>query len=64
VKLQSVSLTIKQSSSLEDALLNYAKKNNGEIDMVHCANELNAPFNDVVETLEKLGQQGKIKIQR
>jgi division protein CdvB (Snf7/Vps24/ESCRT-III family) len=64
VELQRVSLTIKQSSSLENALLDYAKKSKGEIDMVQCANELNAPFNDVVKTLEKLGQQGKIKIQR
>lgn len=64
VKLQSVSLTVKQSSSLENALLDYAKKSKGEIDVVQCANELNAPFNDIVEALEKLGQQGKIKIQR
>lgn len=64
VKLQSVSLTIEQSSSLENALLNYAKKSKGEIDMVQCANELNAPFNDVVEAFEKLGQEGKIKILR
>lgn len=64
VKLQSVSLTIEQSSSLEKALLNYAKKSKGEIDMVQCANELNAPFNDVVEAFEKLGQEGKIKILR
>jgi len=64
VKLQSVSLTIKQSSSLENTLLNYVKKSKGEIDVVQCANELNVPFNDVVEALEKLGQEGKIKIQR
>jgi len=64
MKLQSVSLTIKQSSSLENALLNYAKKSKGEIDMVQCANDLDAPFNDVVEAFEKLGQQGKIKIQQ
>lgn len=64
MELQSVSLTIKKSSSLENALLDYAKKSNGEIDVVQCANELNAPFNDVMEALEKLGQQGKIKIRQ
>jgi len=64
LKMQSVSLTIKESSSLEDALLDYVKKNKGEIDTVQCANELNVPFNDVVETLEKLGQEGKIRIQQ
>jgi division protein CdvB (Snf7/Vps24/ESCRT-III family) len=64
VELERVSLTIKQSSSLENALLDYAKKSKGEINVVQCAKELDAPFNDVVEALEKLGQQGKIKIQR
>ncbi len=64
LKMQSVSLTIKQSSSLENALLDYVKKSKGEIDAVQCANELNVPFNNVVETLEKLGQEGKIKIQQ
>ncbi len=64
LKLRSVSFTIKQSSSLESALLNYVKKSEGEVDVAQCANELNVPFNDIVETLEKLGQEGKIKIQR
>jgi division protein CdvB (Snf7/Vps24/ESCRT-III family) len=64
LKMQSVSLTIQQSSSLENALLDYVKKSKGEIDAVQCANELNVPFNNVLETLEKLGQEGKIKIQQ
>ncbi len=64
MKLQSVSLTIKQSSSLENALLDYVKKSKGEIDVGQCANELNVPLNDVVQALEKMGQEGKIQIQR
>lgn len=64
VELQKVSLTIKQSSSLENALLEYAKKSKGEINVLHCASELNVPLNDVMETLDKLGQKGKIKILR
>jgi len=64
VKLQSVSLTVEQPSSLENALLNYVEKSKGEIDVAQCANELNVPFNDIVEALEKMGQEGKIKVQR
>jgi len=64
VELQRISLTIKQSTSLENTLLEYAKKSKGEIDVSQCASELNVPLNDVMETLDKLGQKGKIKILR
>ncbi len=64
VELQRVSLTIKQSTSLENTLLEYAKKSKGEINVFQCANELNVPLEDVRETLDKLGQKGKIKIIR
>lgn len=65
VELQRVSLTIEQSSSkrvLEDALLEYAKESKGEIDAVQCANELNVPYKVVMETLDRLGHEGKIKV--
>ncbi len=64
MELQKVSLTIKQSTSLENTLLEYAKKTKGEINVFQCANELNVPLEDVRETLDKLGQKGKIKIIR
>jgi len=64
VELQRVSLTIKQSTSLENTLLEYAKKSKGELNAIQCANELNVPLEDVMETLDKLGQEGKIKILR
>jgi len=62
VELQRVSLTIKQSTSLENTVLDYAKKSKGELNVIQCANELNVPLKDVKETLDKLGQKGKIKI--
>lgn len=64
MKLQSVSFTIQRSSSLEDALLEYAKRCDGEIDVAQCALELNIPFRDVRRALKNLGAQGKIKIVR
>jgi hypothetical protein len=62
MELQRVSLTIKQSTSLENTVLEYAKKSKGELNVLQCANELNVPLEDVRETLDKLGQKGKIKI--
>lgn len=64
VELQRVSLTIKQSTSLENTLLDYAKKSKGELNVLQCANELNVPLKDVTETLDRLSQEGKIKIIR
>jgi len=64
VELQSVSLTIQRSSSLEDTLLEYAKRYKGEIDVDRCALELNVPSKDVKRALENLGAKGKIEIRR
>jgi division protein CdvB (Snf7/Vps24/ESCRT-III family) len=64
VELQKVSLTIKQSTSLENTLPEHAKKSKGEIDVPQYANELNVPSDDVMETLDELGQKRKIKILR
>lgn len=63
VELQRLSLMVKHSSSLEDMVLEYAKKHEGRVDVVQCALELNASPKDVQEALEKLGTQGKVEIQ-
>lgn len=63
VELQRVSFTIARQSSLEDAILDYAKSQ-GEIDVNQCAEELNVPENDVEKALESLGKKQKIMIQR
>jgi len=64
MEVQSVSFTIQQSSSLEENLLEYAKRCNGEIDVAQCALELNVPYKHVMEALKSLGARKKIKIER
>jgi division protein CdvB (Snf7/Vps24/ESCRT-III family) len=63
VELQRVSFTIQRQSSLEDAILDYAK-NKREIDVDQCALELNVPHVEVEQALENLGKKRKIVIQR
>ncbi|KPV61741.1 MAG: Snf7 [Candidatus Bathyarchaeota archaeon BA2] len=62
MELQSVSLKIRESSPLEDTVLEYAKKSGGQIDVTQCAFELNVSPEEVEKALEKLGAQGKIMI--
>jgi len=64
LELQRVSLTIQRKSSLEDAILQYVKECEGEIDVEKCALDLNVPSDEVVNALESLGTRGKITIQR
>jgi len=64
MELQRVSLKIRESSSLEDTVLEYTKKCGGQIDVTKCAFELNVPPKEVEKTLENLGAQGKIKIEQ
>jgi len=64
VELQSVSFRIQRSSSLEDTLLEYAKRYKGVIDVDRCALELNVPSQEIKRALENLGARGKIEIRR
>jgi division protein CdvB (Snf7/Vps24/ESCRT-III family) len=64
MELERVSLKIRESSSLEDTVLEYTKKCGGQIDITKCAFELNVPPEEVEKTLENLGSQGKIKIEQ
>ena len=64
MEMQSVSFTVQRFSSLEETLLEYARRRKGEIDVAQCALELNLPYKDVMEALESLGARGKIKIER
>jgi len=63
VELHGVSLTIERQSTIEDAILKYAKEK-GEIDLEQCANELRVPHEDIEKALENLGKKQKIVIQR
>jgi len=62
LEVQRVSLTLQKSSSLEDMILDYVKKCNGQFDIAQCALELNVSPEEIEKTLEKLGAQGKIQI--
>lgn len=62
VKMQSISLRIQRSESLEDRLLEYIKQCRGQVDVSECALELEIPPKDVETTLESLDAKGKIII--
>ncbi|MFQ6073813.1 MAG: Snf7 family protein [Candidatus Bathyarchaeia archaeon] len=64
MELRGVSMTTRSNSLLEDAILEYVKKSNGEIDTKQCALQLNIPHDEVLKALENLGAKGKIQIQR
>lgn len=61
-EIQEVTLKV-EKSSLEDALLEYAKKSKGEIDLTQCSLELETPYEEIEKALESLGAKGKIKIE-
>ena len=48
---------------LEDVLLEYVRKTNGEIDLSRCSSELQTSNEDIERALENLGTKGKIKIE-
>ncbi|MDT8782316.1 MAG: Snf7 family protein [Candidatus Bathyarchaeota archaeon] len=48
---------------LEDVLLEYVRKTNGEIDLGRCSNELQTSNEEIERALENLGNKGKIKIE-
>ncbi len=64
MELRGVSIATKSNSSLEDMLLEYVRKRNGEIDVKQCALQLKIPHDEVLKALENLGTKGKIQIQR
>jgi len=61
-EMKRISWTV-QDSSLEETVLQYAKKREGQIDITQCAHELNVAIGEVEKALETLGVKGKIKIE-
>jgi len=49
--------------SLEEVLLEYVRKTNGEVDLSRCSNELQTSNEEIERALESLGSKGKIKIE-
>jgi division protein CdvB (Snf7/Vps24/ESCRT-III family) len=52
-----------QQPCLEDVLLEYVRKTNGEIDLSRCSNELQTSNEEIERALESLGTKGRIKIE-
>jgi division protein CdvB (Snf7/Vps24/ESCRT-III family) len=59
-EVKRVALTV--SEDLEQSVLEYAKKREGQLDIGECANELKVACGEIEKALETLGVKGKIKI--
>ncbi|MCX8153522.1 MAG: Snf7 family protein [Candidatus Bathyarchaeota archaeon] len=61
-EIKEISLKV-EKPSLEDALLEYVRKSNGEIDLTRCSIDLKTSYEEIEKALENLGNKGKIKIE-
>jgi len=61
-EIKEFSLTV-EKPSIEDMLLEYVRKTNGEIDLIRCSSDLKASNKEIEKALENLGTKGKIKIE-
>jgi hypothetical protein len=61
-EIKEISLTV-EKPSLEDVLLEYVRKSNGEIDLTRCSSDLKTSHEEIEKALENLGTKGKIKIE-
>jgi hypothetical protein len=61
-EIKEISLTM-QKPSIDDMLLEYIRKSNGEIDLTRCSNELKTSNKEIEKALESLGSKGRIKIE-
>jgi division protein CdvB (Snf7/Vps24/ESCRT-III family) len=61
-EIKEISLKV-EKAQLEDVLLDYVKKSNGQIDISRCSDDLKTSNEEIEKTLESLGQKGKIKIE-
>jgi division protein CdvB (Snf7/Vps24/ESCRT-III family) len=61
-EIKEISLTV-EKPSIEDMLLEYVRKSNGEIDLGRCSSDLQTSNEEIERALENLGTKGKIKIE-
>jgi division protein CdvB (Snf7/Vps24/ESCRT-III family) len=61
-QIQEISLRV-EKPSIEDVLLEYVRKCDGEIDLVRCSDDLKIPRLEVEKALENLASKGKVKIE-
>ncbi len=59
-EVKRIALTINED--LEQSVLEYAKRREGQLDISQCANELHVACGEIEKALETLGVKGKIKI--
>jgi division protein CdvB (Snf7/Vps24/ESCRT-III family) len=66
-EVKEITMEVKQpiakQQTLEEVLLEYVRKCNGEIDMSRCSSELKTSNKEIERALENLGTQGKIKLE-
>ena len=61
-EIKEISLKV-ENPELEDVLLDYVRKSNGQIDLERCSVDLETSNADIEKALESLGSKGKIKIE-
>ncbi len=61
-EIKEISLMV-EKPSIEDMLLEYVRKSNGEIDLGRCSSDLKTSNAEIERALESLGTKGKIKIE-
>jgi division protein CdvB (Snf7/Vps24/ESCRT-III family) len=61
-EVKEITMQVKQQT-LEEVLLEYVRKCNGEIDLSRCSSELKTSNREIERALENLGSQGKIKLE-
>jgi hypothetical protein len=61
-EIKEIQLTV-EKPSIEESLLEYVRKYNGEIDLSRCSSDLKTSNEEIEKALENLGNKGKIKIE-
>jgi division protein CdvB (Snf7/Vps24/ESCRT-III family) len=61
-EIKEISLKV-EKQTVEDTLLEYIRKTNGEIDLTRCSQDLKTSNEEIEKALENLGTKGKIKIE-
>jgi len=61
-EIKEISLMV-EKPSIEDMLMEYVRKSNGEIDLGRCSSDLKTSNEEIERALENLGTKGKIKIE-
>jgi len=61
-EIKEISLKV-ENNQLEDVLLEYVKKSNGQIDLERCSADLEASNEEIEKALKSLGSKGKIKVE-